>query len=101
MRIVAVSRDGESRENFSARLSEFWTHMLREFKADFEKVYAETIEFEQVQERFQRDYLCQEDVVSLVVREMESARIDHQPVDFEDRWNKYEAIASEWMQIEH
>lgn len=101
VRIVAISQSGESQESFSARLSEFWTHMLRDFKADFENVYAEKIEFELDQRRFQRDYLCREEVVALVLREMKSAQVDYLPVDTDDRWNKYEAVASEWMQIEH
>lgn len=100
-RIVAVSQDGESQESFSARLSEFWTHMLRDRKSDFEKVYAETIAFEHVAGCWQRQYLCQEDVVPVVLHEMQAAKIDHEPVDPDDRWNKYEAVRSEWMQIEH
>ena len=43
--ITVQSKPGESQADFSARLSRFWTHMLRNRKGDFEKVYAETTKF--------------------------------------------------------
>lgn len=101
VRLTAVSAPGEAEAQFSARLSEFWTHMLRDFQEDFEKVYAETVEFETAGDRLERHYLCEESVVELVAREMDSWGIEHPPVDWDDRWNRYEAVAGEWMQIEH
>jgi hypothetical protein len=99
--ITATSRDGENQADFSARLSQFWTHMLRGFPDDFERVYAETIEFEEDGDRFSRQYLCEECVVDLVLSEMKRAGIDHEEVDRDDRWSKYEATPTEWWQIEH
>ena len=41
-----LAKPGESEADFKARLSAFWTHMLRRHQAAFEKVYAETSAFE-------------------------------------------------------
>ncbi|MFO0947077.1 MAG: hypothetical protein U1D30_14230 [Planctomycetota bacterium] len=99
--ITALSRTDETEEAFSARLTRFWTHMLRSFKDDFEKVYAETTEFETARGRLSRQYLAEDEVVDLVIREMKTAGIDHEPIDRDDTYSRYEAVAPEWMQIEH
>lgn len=99
--VTVMSEAGESQSEFAARLSEFWTRMLREFADDFEKVYAETIAFEEEAGRFQRQYLCEDACIEVIVREMDADGIAHEEVDPDDRWSKYEAPASEWWQIEH
>ncbi len=99
--ITVISKGDESSSEFAARLSEFWTKMLREFPDDFEKVYAETIEFEKRHDKQTRQYLCEEDAVEIVLREMKLADIAHDEVDLDDRWSKYEAAPTEWWQIEH
>ena len=99
--ITAVSHVGENEEEFSARLSQFWTHMLRTFPDDFERVYAETIEFEEDDDHVTRQYLCEDAAVDVVLREMKLADIAHQPVDRDEHWSKYEATPTEWWQIEH
>lgn len=101
VRLTTLSQPGETEEAFSARLSQFWTKMLREFPDDFEKVYAETIEFEAVGRSVSRQYLCEESAVETVVAEMKKSGIDHEEVDLDDRWTKYEASPTEWWQIEH
>lgn len=99
--LTALSRPKESEHDFSARLSEFWTSMLRAFPDEFEKVYAETIAFEKEGTLLKRQYLCEESAVELVLTEMRKAGLDHEPVDLDDRWSKYEASPTEWWQIEH
>lgn len=99
--ITVVANPGETEEEFSARLSLFWTHMLRSYKEDFEKVYAETSEFEETDGKLTRQYLAEPEVVDLVTREMTQAKVSHLPVDPDDTYSKYEAVAPEWMQIEH
>jgi hypothetical protein len=99
--LTVVSQPGESESAFAARLSEFWTKMLREFPDDFEKVYAETIEFEEDKETLTRQYLCEESAIDVVTRELKKGGIDHQEIDPDDKWSKYEAAPTEWWQIEH
>jgi hypothetical protein len=99
--ITVLSAPGESQPEFSARLSRFWTHMLRSFKADFEKVYAEKAAFEEKTRRLTRQYLARDEVVPLLETEFAKAGIEHEPVDRDDTYSKYEAVAPEWMQIEH
>jgi hypothetical protein len=99
--ITVRSRPGEGDADFSARLSRFWTHMLRNHKADFERVYAETTSFAQDADRRTRQYLAEEGVVGLLEREMQAAGLDHAPIDRDEVFSRYEAVPPEWMQIEH
>jgi hypothetical protein len=99
--ITVVSNPGEGEHAFSARLSQFWTHMLRNYKDDFEKVYAETTEFEEDDDCQTRQYLAEPDVVDLVTAEMTKANVQFRPVDPDDTYTKYEAVPPDWMQIEH
>lgn len=95
------SKPGETREEFAARLTLFWTHMLRGFKDEFEMVYAEATEFERDGDFWTRQYLAEEPVLELIERESAKAGVVHAPFDRDDTYSKYEAVADEWMQIEH
>ena len=99
--ITVLSKPDESQAGFSARLSQFWTHMLRNFQANFELVYAEKCGFESRGDQLARLYLAEEPVADLLEREMSQHNIDHLPLDRDDLYSKYEAVAPEWMQIEH
>ena len=99
--ITVRSAPGESEADFSARLSRFWTHMLRTRLADFEKVYAETTRFESFGGCRTRRYAVEEEVVEVLEGELARAGLQHEPVDRDDVYSKYETVAPEWMQIEH
>jgi hypothetical protein len=99
--ITVLSRQGESQSAFAARLSQLWTHMLRQRKGDFEKVYAETTEYEDAGGRWARQYLVETSVVDVVEGELRSAGVDCEPIDRDELFSKYEATPPEWMQIEH
>ena len=99
--LTVQSRPGESRADFSARLSRFWTHILRMRPDDFEQVYAETTAFESDEGCLTRRYLLREAVVAALEGEMSVAGIDYQPIDRDEGYSKYEAVSPEWMQIEH
>jgi hypothetical protein len=99
--ITVLSAPGEAQPDFSVRLSRFWTHMLRNHKADFEKVYAEKAGFEEKGNRLARLYLVREGVVPLLEREFAKVGVEYEEIDRADTYTKYEAVAPEWMQIEH
>jgi len=99
--ITVVSQPGESQADFSARLSRFWTHMLRDRKAQFEMVYAETTKFASHKDRLSRQYLAQMEVIDILESEMQTAGVDFEPVNRDDVYSRYEATPSDWMQIEH
>lgn len=99
--IEVQSREGESRESFSARLSDFWTQMLRRHEEQFEKVFAEAAEFEGGQSQWSRRYLAEESVVEFLVLQLRAAGLTPAPIDPHDTYSKYEAVAPDWMQIEH
>jgi hypothetical protein len=99
--VTVRSAAGEGEADFSARLSRFWTHMLRTRPDDFEKVYAETTRFELAGDRRTRRYAVEDSVVDLLEGELKRVGLEHEPVDRDDVYSKYETVAPEWMQIEH
>ena len=99
--ITVVSKPGESQADFAARLSEFWTHMLRNHKDDFEKVYAETTAFGAEGNRVSRQYLVKQDGADLLEREFAGSGLEQERIDGEDVFPKYEASPPDWMWIEH
>lgn len=99
--LTVRGRPGESEADFAARLCAFWTHLLRNRRDEFEKVYAETTRFETSAGRPTRQYLVRDDAVEAVTREMAAAGVEHAPVDRDDVYTKYEATPPHWMQIEH
>ncbi|MFO0807351.1 MAG: hypothetical protein U0746_01870 [Gemmataceae bacterium] len=101
MSITVRSQAGETESAFKARLSAFWTHMLRNFPDDFERVYAETTAFESDDECLTRQYLVEAEVGDRLEREFATAGISHDPIDRDDVYSKYEATPPEWMWIEH
>ena len=42
-----------------------------------------------------------EEVLPLLEREFARDGFEHEPVDRDDTYTKYETVAPEWMQIEH
>lgn len=101
MCITVCSAPGETPADFAARLSRFWTHMLRTRLDDFERVYAEMTQFEQARDRWTRKYALEPAVVDRLEAEMARAGVEHEPIDREDTYSKYETVAPDWMQIEH
>jgi hypothetical protein len=99
--ITVVSRPDEGQPEFSGRLSQFWTHMLRTHPDEFEKVYAETVKFESAGGRLSRQYLVEGAVADLLEREFAAAGLGHEPIDRDDTYSKYEAVPPAWMWIEH
>ena len=99
--LTVLSRPSEADGEFKARLSAFWTKMLRERPDDFEKVYAETVAFERQTDRLSRRYLIEAGVAGVLSAELPAADLDHAPIDADDLYSKYEAAPPEWFWIEH
>jgi len=99
--VTVRSRPGEGREAFGKRLTEFWSGVLRTRKADYERVYAETTRFEPAGDRVTRQYLIEADVAGIIAAEFSRAGIDHDPIDPDDLYSKYEATPPDWFQIPH
>lgn len=99
--LTVQSQPSEAQAAFAARLSRFWTHMLRQYKTEFEQVYAERTVFEAAGDRITRQYLVGLNVIPLLEAELARHGIEHLPIDTDDVYSKYEAVSPEWMQIEH
>lgn len=99
--LTVLSRPGEGEPGFKARLSRFWTGMLRGRRADYERVFAESAGFEPRADRLARQYLIEPEVADRLEQELRAAGVDHDPVDRDDLFSRYEAVAPDWMQVEH
>ena len=62
---------------------------------------AETVRFGTSGDRTTRQYLVEAVAIDVVEREMASAGIQHEPIDRDDVYSKYEAAPPDWMWIEH
>ena len=99
--VTVRSRPGESADGFNKRLIDFWSGMLRGRKNDYERVYAETARFAGAGDRLTRQYLVAAEAADVLAGELASAGIDHEPIDPDDLYSKYEAAPPEWFQIPH
>lgn len=99
--ITLMSAAGETEADFKARISAFWSDMLRNRPEDFEKVYAETVAFEPEGDQLTRKYLVEASVVPVLEQQFQAAGIGYQPIDPDDLYTKYEAAPPEWFWIEH
>jgi len=99
--LTLLSHAGESEADFQGRLSTFWTHMLRNHEADYEQVYAEASKSEHRGEYVTRQYMLALDVAAKLTQQLAAGGIDHDPIDEDDIYNKYEATSPNWFQIEH
>jgi hypothetical protein len=99
--VTLLGRASEAEPAFAARLSVFWTGLLRRRPDDFARVYAEATAFERRGDRAARQYLVCEEVLAVLLDEATAAGLEHGPIDPDDVHTKYEAVAPDWMQIEH
>ncbi|HEY3787307.1 MAG TPA: hypothetical protein VGL71_00575 [Urbifossiella sp.] len=99
--LTLLSRPGESEANFKARLSAFWSKLLREKPDDFEKVYAEAVRFERTADRLGRRYLIESVVAGELLAALSQAGLEFEPLDTDDIYSKYEAAPPDWFWIEH
>ena len=99
--IVLAGHSNENEALFSARLSRFWTGILRGYPEQFEAVYAESSEFGSTDNRPTRQYAVEPAVVLFLEEKLKEAGIVLLPVDPDDTYTRHEAVAPDWWQIEH
>jgi hypothetical protein len=95
------SNPGETLAQFKTRLTEFWTYMIRTKPDEYEQVYAESRDFEQVAGKIQRSYMIEIAVLPVLQAACAELGMGHLPVDVDDTYNRHEASTSEWFQIPH
>ena len=99
--VTLVGKPGEPEPEFKARLTAFWTHVLRNRPDDYERVYAEATAFGSSDGRPTRQYFVEAGAAGALVGELAAAGVDLLPVDADDVYSKYEASSPDWFQIEH
>lgn len=100
--VVGVrSNAGELEAEFKARLTAFWTHMLRNRPDDYEKVYAEATQFEHDGDRLVRRYMIEAEAIDVIESELTGQGMAFEAAVRDDVYSKYEAAPPEWFWIEH
>jgi hypothetical protein len=99
--LTTTARPGETEADFKARLTAFWTHVLRTRPDDYERVYAEASRFGAAGGCVTRQYMVGEDAIAAIAGELAAAGIGFAPVDRDDLYSKYEATSPDWFQIDH
>ncbi|MCE9568312.1 MAG: hypothetical protein K8U57_40445 [Planctomycetes bacterium] len=99
--VTLLAEPLESESAFKARLTSFWTHMLRNKPDDYERVYAEATRFDLVGSCVTRQYMVQVDALDALSIELGAKGIAFSPVDVDDTYTKYEATSPDWFQLEH
>jgi hypothetical protein len=75
--------------------------MLRTNPSEYERVYAESSEMERQGSQNARRYLLGVDIVDVLQQQLDAAGIDHDPIDTDDVYSKFEAAPPEWFQVPH
>ena len=99
--LTLVGKPGEPESEFKARLTAFWTHLIRNRPDDYEKVYAEATRFTSTDGRVSRQYMVEAEIIDPLLAELSAHNLAHEPVDPDDTYSKYEAASPDWFQIEH
>jgi hypothetical protein len=99
--LTLISRSGETEAGFKARLSDFWTHLLRRHEALFAQVYAEMTAFEKRDDRLARKYLVEATAAPAMSEQLQAKQMDFEPIDEDDVYSKFEAVPPDWFWIEH
>ncbi len=99
--LTLLAAPGEGEADFKARLTAFWTHMLRTKPDDYERVYAEATAFEPHAGRLSRKYLVEAAAVDVLEAELAASGLALDPPDRDDLFSKYEAAPPDWFWIEH
>ncbi len=99
--LTLVANASESEAAFKARLTAFWTHLLRTQKAIYDAVFAEAKDFDAANGCVSRSYMVEADAAEAVIDALAVSGITTLPLDPDDTYSKYEASGSEWFQIPH
>jgi hypothetical protein len=101
---VCVSVPGhrdETEAAFRARLTQFWTHMVRTLPEVYESVYAEATAFGQAAGTLTREYMMTPDAYAVIGQELIAQGFAAPTADEDELYTKYEATPPDWFWLEH
>jgi hypothetical protein len=99
--LTLVALPHETEAAFKARLTAFWTHLLRTQPDTYTAVYAEAKEFDTTDGKVSRAYMVEADSAETVASALAANGVAALPLDPDDTYSKYEASGSDWFQIPH
>ncbi|MBM3980560.1 MAG: hypothetical protein FJ304_09780 [Planctomycetes bacterium] len=99
--LTIVAHAGEAEAAFKARLTAFWSHLIRAAPDTYDAVFAEAKAFEAHAGKVSRAYMVEADAAGALVAALRAAGLEAPPPDPDDTYTKYEASGSEWFQLAH
>ncbi len=99
--LTLLARAEEAEDAFKARLTAFWTHVIRTQPDTYDAVFAEAKAFDTTDGRRSRAYMVETSAIDAVTQALAANGVDCAPLDTDDVYTKYEASGSEWFQIAH
>lgn len=99
--LTLLGNAGEGEPAFKARLTAFWTLLLRGQPDVYESVFAEARAFGSDAGRVSRAYMIEASAVRAVHDAARAAGVDVLEFDETDVYTKYEASGSDWFQLAH
>jgi hypothetical protein len=99
--LTVLAHAGEAEPAFKARLTAFWSHLIRAAPDTYDAVFAEAKAFEAHAGRVSRAYMVEATAADALVAALQAAGIEALPLDPDDTYTKYEAGGSEWFQLAH
>lgn len=99
--LTLLADAGESEASFKSRLTALWSHMLKTFPVEYERVYSEAVRFEREADTVARRYMVDPGVLGTLLPLLERQKIAGLPLDPDDLYSKAEASSNEWFQLEH
>lgn len=99
--LTIVANAGETEPAFKARLTAFWSHLIRAAPDTYDAVFAEAKAFEAHAGKVSRAYMVEADAAETLIAALAAADLAALPLDPDDTYTKYEASGSEWFQLAH
>jgi hypothetical protein len=99
--LTLIANAGEAETAFKARLTAFWTQLLRTAPDTYEAVFAEAKTSGVTDGKVSREYMVEADAAEAVSSALTTNGIAALPLNPDDVYSKYEASGSEWFQIPH
>lgn len=99
--LTLLGTAGESEPVFKARLTAFWTTLLRGRPDVYDAVFAEARAFGSEAGRVSRAYMIEATAAPTVREAASAAGVDSLELDEDDVYTKYEASGSDWFQLAH
>ncbi len=99
--LTILANTGEAEAAFKARLTAFWSHLIRSAPDTYGAVFAEAKAFEATDGTMSRAYVVEAGAAEPLIAALTATGLTALPLDPDETYTKYEASGSDWFQIAH